>query len=67
VKLYDDLVTRYNAIPLVSLGQSPPDLRAHVTDGALSGLFTVLGQEEAKIRKELAARSTDLLKRVFGG
>jgi hypothetical protein len=66
VQLYDDLVARYRAIPLTSLGQAPPDLRAHVTDGALSGLFTVLGQEEAKIRREPAARSTELLKKVFG-
>lgn len=66
VKIYDDLVARYEAIPLASFGGKPPDLRAHVTDGALSGLFTVLGQEEAKIRHDPAARSTDLLKRVFG-
>jgi hypothetical protein len=66
VQLYDDLVARYEAIPLTSLGQRPPDLRAHVTDGALSGLFTVLGQEEAKIRRDPAARTTDLLRRVFG-
>lgn len=66
VKLYDDLVARYRAIPLTSLGQAPPDLRGHVTDGALSGLFTVLGQEEARIRQDPAARSTDLLKKVFG-
>lgn len=66
VQIYDDLVARYEAIPLASLGQRPPDVRAHVTDGALAGLFTVLGQEEAKIRREPAARSTELLRRVFG-
>jgi len=66
VQIYDDLVARYEAIPLASFGSKPPDLRAHVTDGALSGLFTVLGQEEAKIRQEPAARSTELLRKVFG-
>ncbi len=67
VKLYDDLVARYEANPLSAFSrQQPPDLRNHVTDGALSGLFTVLAQEETKIRKEPAARSTDLLKKVFG-
>jgi len=66
VQLYDELVGRYEAIPLASLGGQPPDLRAHVTDGALSGLFTVLGQEEARIRREPAARSTELLRKVFG-
>jgi hypothetical protein len=66
VKLYDDLVGRYRAMPLSAFTQAPPDLREHVTDGALSGLFTVLGQEEARIRQEPAARSTELLRKVFG-
>jgi hypothetical protein len=55
VKHYDGLVARYRALPLAALAKQPPDLRAHVTDGALSGLFTVLGQEETKIRREPAA------------
>jgi hypothetical protein len=33
---------------------------------ALSGLFHVLGDEEKKIRTNPAARTTDLLKEVFG-
>ena len=66
VQLYDDLVSRYRAIPLASLAGQPPDLRQHVTDGALAGLFSVLGQEEARIRRDPAARSTELLRAVFG-
>jgi len=66
VKLYDDLTARYRAVPFAQFAKEPPDLRQHVTDGALSGLFTVLAQEEAKIRQDPAARSTDLLKKVFG-
>lgn len=66
VRLYDDLTARYRALPLAALAKEPPDLRAHVTDGALSGLFTVLAQEETRIRREPAARTTELLKRVFG-
>lgn len=42
------------------------DLDDYVTDGALKGLFHMLGQEEMKIRKDPAARSTELLKKVFG-
>jgi hypothetical protein len=42
------------------------DLESYVTDRALDGLFTVLGQEERRIREDPLARSTDLLKRVFG-
>lgn len=66
VKLYDDLVARYRAIPLASLGQDPPELRQYVTDGALDGLFTVLGEQETKIRKDPAARTNELLRTVFG-
>jgi hypothetical protein len=33
---------------------------------ALDGLFYVLGEEERQIRKDPAARVTDLLKEVFG-
>ncbi len=35
-------------------------------DGALAGLFHYLAQEEAAIRTNPAARTTDLLKKVFG-
>lgn len=42
------------------------DLDDYVTEKALGGLFTVLGQEERKIRQDPAARTTDLLKLVFG-
>jgi len=42
------------------------DLDQYVTDGALNGLFTVLGEEERKIRQDPAARTTELLKNVFG-
>lgn len=43
-----------------------PDLVDHVTTGALNGLFYQLAQEEKSIRKDPAARATDLLKKVFG-
>jgi hypothetical protein len=42
------------------------DLPDYVNNKALDGLFTMLAQEEAKIRKDPAARVTDLLKQVFG-
>jgi hypothetical protein len=37
-----------------------------VTDRALSGLFQTLGEEEKRIRQDPAARTTELLRRVFG-
>ena len=42
------------------------DLDAYVTDKALAGLFRTLADEELKIRQDPAARTTELLKRVFG-
>jgi len=67
VQLYDELTARYRAIPLASsFAGEPPDLRQYVTQKALDGLFTVLGQQEAEIRRDPAARTTELLRRVFG-
>lgn len=51
-------------VPLIK-GMSP-DVGQHVTDAALDGLFLRLAQEEKKIRQNPVARSTDLLKQVFG-
>jgi Protein of unknown function (DUF4197) len=42
------------------------DINHYVVSKSLDGLFYVLGQEEAKIRKNPAARVTPLLKQVFG-
>mgnify|MGYP003522198258 FL=1 len=43
-----------------------PDLEEYITQRALNGLFILVAQEETKIRKDPAARVTDLLKKVFG-
>ena len=42
------------------------DLSAYVTEKSMAGIFFSVGQEEQKIRKDPAARVTDLLKQVFG-
>jgi len=42
------------------------DLDAYVVGKTLDGLFYVLGQEEARIRKNPAAQTTALLREVFG-
>lgn len=60
---YSDLVDRYAALPFAS----KPDLNLerYVTNRALDGLFSVLGEEERRIRRDPAARTTALLKEVF--
>ncbi|MBP6335660.1 MAG: DUF4197 domain-containing protein [Bacteroidia bacterium] len=63
-KYWSPLVSTYNAIPLVK--KVNPDLDEYVTQRGLNGLFKVVAQEEVKIRKDPAARVTELLKKVFG-
>ncbi len=48
------------------LGQSTPDLDGYVTNKTLDGLFTMIAQEEKQIRENPVARTTELLKKVFG-
>ncbi len=64
VRLYDDVVNTARALPLVPVPQV--DLRSYVTDRSLDGLFTILAQEEEKIRTDPSARVTELLRTVFG-
>ena len=42
------------------------DIDAYVTHKAMDGLFTMVAAEEKKIRENPIARTTDLLKQVFG-
>jgi hypothetical protein len=50
-----------------SLGQAAATrLIDHGLDGALDGLFHYLAREEAAIRNDPAARTTEILKEVFG-
>ncbi|MEM7243980.1 MAG: DUF4197 domain-containing protein [Acidobacteriota bacterium] len=61
---FNRMVARYATVPFKS--RPLVDLPDHVTDAALDGLFHVLAQEEERIRTNVLARSTDLLKEVFG-
>ena len=42
------------------------DLDEYVTGKAVDGLFVKVAEEEKRIRENPVARSTDLLKKVFG-
>jgi hypothetical protein len=63
-KYYGDIVNRYNQIPLVQ--KVNPDLDDYATDKAIEGLFIMIAKEEKNIRQNPVARTTELLKRVFG-
>ena len=60
---YNQLMTTYNALPLTP--KSTFNLDDYVAEQSLDGLFTMLAEEEKDIRANPAARTTDLLKRVF--
>jgi len=63
-KSWTPIVNTYNRIPFVE--KQNPDLGDYVTKKGLEGLFKLIEDEEAKIRKDPAAQVTDLLKKVFG-
>jgi len=65
-KYYGDLVNRYNDLP-TTFNKLNPDLAGYVTARATHALFDLIAKEEVNIRTNLAARTTDLLKKVFGG
>ena len=62
-KHWNAVFTAYNK---VSMDKVNPDLAAYVTEKALFGIFHQLSLEEQKIRKDPFARTSDLLKKVFG-
>jgi hypothetical protein len=63
-KHYKDLASTYDKIPFVK--KVNPDLEAYTTDLAIQGLFVTIANEEKNIRANPAARTSDLLKKVFG-
>ncbi len=63
-RLWTELITLYNQIPFVT--PQNPDLADYATGKAIAGLFTMISKEEVKIRKDPVARTTELLKKVFG-
>lgn len=63
-KYYSDLANTYNALPFTQ--KVNPDLKGYATQKAIDGLFILVEEEEAKIRANPLARTTEILKRVFG-
>ena len=62
-RYWADVFSVYNKI---SKNPVNTDLGAYVTEKALGGLFYHIGLQEQQIRKNPAARVTDILKKVFG-
>jgi hypothetical protein len=61
---WSKLFNAYNKIPFVE--KVNPDLVEYATDKAIEGLFIQVAKQELEIRKNPAARTSALLKKVFG-
>ncbi|WP_447641851.1 MULTISPECIES: DUF4197 domain-containing protein [Chitinophagaceae] len=64
-KYYGDLINAYNNIPLTK-NKINPDLTDYVARNATNALFDQMAKEEVNIRQNPVARTTDILKKVFG-
>ena len=62
---YQALAGQAPQLPFMNSGKF--DINSYVVSKALDGLFYMLGEQEKQIRTNPAARSTALLKQVFGG
>lgn len=65
VRSYDAVMKQYQSVPFVP--DVKADLTSYVVEKAMDGIFYYVAREEAAIRNDPAARTTDLLKKVFGG
>jgi hypothetical protein len=65
-KYYSDIMNSYNSLP-TTFKKVNPDLTSFVVGKAVDALFDQVAKEEANIRANPVARTTDILKKVFGG
>jgi hypothetical protein len=64
---WNPVITKYNQAMTFTGGQKiNPDLNDYILGKAIDGLFSLVEKEENKIRKDPAARITEILKTVFG-
>ena len=63
-KYWATAMNAYNKVPFVE--KINPNLTEYVTQKAMDALFLMVAREEANIRRDPIARTTELLKKVFG-
>ncbi len=64
-KYYQDLINTYNNFP-TTVNKLNADLPAYVAGKAVDALFDQIAKEEVNIRNNPVARTTEILKKVFG-
>jgi hypothetical protein len=62
-KYYSDAANEYNKVPFVT--KMNPDIVDYATQKAIDGLFYEIAKEELNIRKNISARTSPLLQKVF--
>ncbi len=62
-KIWTTAIDKYNTLPFTA--DVDNNLSEYVTQEALKGVYTMIAQEEIKIRSDISERTTDLLKSVF--
>lgn len=69
---WNTLTSKWNDVATTTVGRAAglksvnTDLNDYLTDKAVDGLYYKVGQEETAIRTQASARTTALLKKVFG-
>lgn len=64
-KYYADIINTYNRFP-TTMNKINPDLPSYVVNKSVEALFDQIAKEEANIRENPVARTTEILKKVFG-
>jgi hypothetical protein len=64
-KYYNEVISTYNNFP-TTMNKLNPDLPSYVVGKAVDALFDQIAKEEANIRENPVARTTDILRKVFG-
>lgn len=64
IRSYDKMMKQYESVPFVP--DAKADLSSYVVRSAMDGIFHYVAIEEAAIRNNPTARTTELLQKVFG-
>jgi Protein of unknown function (DUF4197) len=65
-RYYADIANTYNRLP-TGFNKVNPDLTDYVVQKTVDALFDQIAKEEANIRANPLARTTEIIKKVFGG
>lgn len=64
-KYYGDAANEFNKVNLPFVKKMDPDMSDYVTQKAIDGLFYEIALEELNIRKNIGARTTPVMQKVF--